>query len=403
MNRIVIYTTLFPFSQVSESFLSEEIRTVSNYGYSITIVPVKKESYKRSLPDSIELDQSICDSSLFKKVLCAIKMLNFLKWTTLGRIFQVIRKGEIGRALKYLYAASLVYDDLSKRTLEGIPTVFYGYWLFYIPIAFAAYKYKHPNTHHKFIVRGHGTDVYAENVGIYIPLRNFTFSNIDDVYPISDYGTGFLEKKYPQLKGKIHLSRLGVRDNYTQKGRSDCFRFISCSRVIPLKRVKLVFQSVQLYSRKHPEMEFEWVHIGDGDLFNELKNIVDANGNQVPNLKVILKGAMDNQDILDYYRNNNLNCFILLSTTEGIPVSIMEALSSGIPVIATSVGGVSEIVNDKTGQLLDVNFTQDEFNRAVDYIINNLDRLSSSAHAFYYENYNSESNYIEFYKSITNK
>ena len=44
--------------------------------------------------------------------------------------------------------------------------------------------------------------------------------------------------------------------------------------------------------------------------------------------------------------------FINVSSTEGIPVSIMEAMSFGIPVIATAVGGTPEIVNNENGYLL---------------------------------------------------
>ncbi|MBE3138389.1 MAG: glycosyltransferase, partial [Actinobacteria bacterium] len=44
------------------------------------------------------------------------------------------------------------------------------------------------------------------------------------------------------------------------------------------------------------------------------------------------------------------------SSTEGVPVSIMEAQSFGIPVIATDVGGVKELIAEGTGSLLPVDF-----------------------------------------------
>ena len=48
--------------------------------------------------------------------------------------------------------------------------------------------------------------------------------------------------------------------------------------------------------------------------------------------------------MLDYYKNNIIDIFINLSASEGIPVSIMDAISFGIPCIATNVGGTGEIV-----------------------------------------------------------
>lgn len=48
-----------------------------------------------------------------------------------------------------------------------------------------------------------------------------------------------------------------------------------------------------------------------------------------------------------------------MSDSEGIPVSIMEAMSFGIPVIARNVGGMSEIVNEENGLLLENDDAED--------------------------------------------
>ena len=57
-----------------------------------------------------------------------------------------------------------------------------------------------------------------------------------------------------------------------------------------------------------------------------------------------LFGHLDNNEIFNMYKNNSYDYFITLSESEGLPVSIMEAISCGIPVIATAVGGITEIV-----------------------------------------------------------
>ncbi|WP_241380179.1 glycosyltransferase, partial [Escherichia coli] len=49
--------------------------------------------------------------------------------------------------------------------------------------------------------------------------------------------------------------------------------------------------------------------------------------------------------------------FVNLSSSEGLPVSMMEVASLGIPIIATGVGGVGEIVSSDNGHLLPAEFT----------------------------------------------
>jgi colanic acid/amylovoran biosynthesis glycosyltransferase len=64
---------------------------------------------------------------------------------------------------------------------------------------------------------------------------------------------------------------------------------------------------------------------------------------------------------MEYYRNNPVDLFINTSSSEGLPVSIMEASSFGIPTIATNVGGTGEIVRDgETGFLLNADVSPKE-------------------------------------------
>lgn len=68
--------------------------------------------------------------------------------------------------------------------------------------------------------------------------------------------------------------------------------------------------------------------------------------------------------------------FIMPSLTEQFPVSILEAMASGIPVIATDVGGVSELVDGKTGVLVKPNSPED-LARAITMIIGSPEKRKS--------------------------
>ena len=84
----------------------------------------------------------------------------------------------------------------------------------------------------------------------------------------------------------------------------------------------------------------------------------------------------------------------------------MEAMSFGIPCVATDVGGNGEIVNKKNGVLISKNSPINEVKEAIlkiiDSSIENQLSFNTEAYATWENNYNSEINYNEFIKSIKN-
>ena len=68
--------------------------------------------------------------------------------------------------------------------------------------------------------------------------------------------------------------------------------------------------------------------------------------------KFCFLGLLDNKNIIKLYQN--LNLLILTSNTEGLPMVILEALAMMVPVVATNVGGVSEVIkHNYNGMLVD--------------------------------------------------
>ncbi len=80
------------------------------------------------------------------------------------------------------------------------------------------------------------------------------------------------------------------------------------------------------------------------------------------NLAVTLAGHTANTDVLRYYDTHRIDAFVNLSTTEGVPVSIMEAIARDIPIVATRVGGTPEIVGEEhgTGRLGELDATAED-------------------------------------------
>lgn len=393
---LIIYTSNYPYTKSSESFLAPELVYARQYFSRVIVVPVNKDSYCRQVPEGIEIDNAIALRSFFRiiRAILALFSIRTLKGVNLKHpwSFLLFKDG-----IKYLFAANLVYDDLKKRlTIINEDVCLYSYWLSYAPIAFSWIKSRFPQKKITMISRAHGHDVYTTDVGVYIPKREMSLPALDAIFTVSDYGKSYLVNRYPGLNNII-TSHLGVADNRPVPIKRDpsVIRVVSCSNLIPLKRVDLLFEELNYYAGTHPNTQLHWNHIGDGPLMKNLQELIKERNN---NFYVDFLGTLDNSRIMELYRTTYFDCYLLLSESEGIPVSIMESLSSGIPVIATNVGGVSEIVNNRTGVLLSKYFTKEEFENALDYILNN--NLRESSYNFFLEEYEAKKNFSEFYSKV---
>lgn len=181
---------------------------------------------------------------------------------------------------------------------------------------------------------------------INLSLNDFKHSNLDRITFISQK----VLNSYKALMGyskenflnKIDVCYLGSvnRDNYICQYGGNTLHILSCSGLSILKRVDLIMDALETWT----DYPIEWTHIGAGDLYDYLRERAQKVCAQNPKVKIHFLGKFDNQKVHSYYRENPVDIFINVSISEGVPVSVMEAISYGVPVIATDVGGTSEIV-----------------------------------------------------------
>ncbi|MDI6403075.1 glycosyltransferase, partial [Balneolaceae bacterium ANBcel3] len=207
----------------------------------------------------------------------------------------------------------------------------------------------------KVVSRAHGGDLYTERYpGNYLPWHQWKTENLNAIMPVSNNGAKYLKDRYPEIRDRIFHQRLGVADlkpvSHTPGSRNS-LHIASCSSVIPLKRVELILETVLSLKKTLPEHNVRWTHFGNGPLLNKIK--AKAQTVHTDGLEIHLAGHTDNTKIPAYYHSEKVDLFINYSTTEGIPVSIMEAFSCGIPAAAPDVGGISELVSSENGLLFD--------------------------------------------------
>jgi glycosyltransferase involved in cell wall biosynthesis len=131
-------------------------------------------------------------------------------------------------------------------------------------------------------------------------------------------------------------------------------------------------------SKRIPDQSLQWHHFGDG----ELRESIELMTKKFPaNIRVKFWGKVLNEDIHKFYRENPIDLFINVSDSEGIPVSIMEAQSFGIPVLATAVGGTPEIVTNENGWLIPGDATASQISNCIASAMYELSHTSTKRSA----------------------
>lgn len=355
---------------------------------------------KRAVPEGVLVYPIFKKSNLvyFLYLFCAIFDRNF--YSELLSIFK--QHTQILGRIKYLmtsisrsyYEYGQIRSIISKSVGNGVQLVLYSYRFEYQPYVAILLKSRcFQNA--KIVSRAHGLDLYSERHSCnYIPLRNPIFKGIDRVFPCSAYGERYLKSRFPLFEDKVETSYLGTHDRLTMPIntlRKEPFKIVSCSRVDRVKRVHLIAEALSLIKGK----KIEWTHIGGGEKDYTLQSIVQ---NLPSNVRTVFAGSLSNHEVLELYGKVGFSLFLNVSSTEGLPVSIMEAISFGIPCVATNVGGTSEIIKDGVdGRLLNANFQPKELADMIESFIdmseNDYFGFCERSRAFWQEHFDAAQNY----------
>ena len=165
-----------------------------------------------------------------------------------------------------------------------------------------------------------------------------------------DYNIGPAEKFIPIYSGidvEVYQKANDQNDVYRQEfGIPENHKIIgSVARLDPIKGNDYVLEAFISLAKKYDDVSL--LFIGDGEQRRELEDRVKAEG---LTSRVIFAGFREDIPSLLKY----LDVFVLASLNEGMGRVILEAMAAGTPVIATRVGGIPELVEDRqTGVLVD--------------------------------------------------
>lgn len=389
---LFLFTASYPYGY-TETFLEEEVLILSSQFERVEVVPLYGVGNPtRMVPENFVVHKPLIEKKVSIKnikvlLLCSFSRLfwdDFLK-KKVYISFKRLKTWAIAYLNTCIIAESDVIRDIEHRMEEH--DICYYYWGKGANLMSIRWKGKA-----RHISRFHGEwDLWEESSGNYAPLREKLAKSLDLAVFVSNKGEQYFKNKYPYCK--TLTSRLGAKDvGIVRKSNDGVLRVVSCSAVYPLKRVPLIYSTLT----KMTQYKIEWTHIGGGEDFEKLREIV--NSNRYDHLKVTLLGHVSHDDVTMYYQNNIVDLFINVSTNEGVPVSIMEAISFDIPIVATNVGGTSEVVTSEVGELISANPSEEEIKKAIDTIYAG----DYTPKIYWSKEYNSKKNFTEFCEIIKN-
>ncbi len=404
-NTLLLFTQSYPFGK-EETFLEEEIKVLKDNFETIYILSSSNDEKTRDVPANVKEVKIPFTKLTLKKILHAF--LNKYYWRELfitmkKKPFRIFSSG-FQKTLIYSLAnsisLSMKIDSFIKGNIntENTKLFFYSYWINDFALSFIHLKNKINGI---YLSRGHGWDIYLERSAInYLPLRSILPKYLDSLYFISEKGCQYYKNNFFNSE-KLKSSRLGVSNvishqKFIHKKR---ITLVSCSLIVPVKRIDLLVQSLALLQ----DIEYIWYHIGYDPHQGGLKNQINKLAKNL-NVNLNMVGFLSNEDVHQFYHDNEIDLFLNLSSSEGIPVSIMEAFSFSIPAMATNVGGTSEIVSHENGYLLEANPTSEMVAKSINLFYNlsieEKNNKRKMAYKIWSEKYNAKKNYTQFAEDI---
>lgn len=406
MKKIILFPgrVVSPFFENEINYIKKNFEIIAIFSYD--------EDIKKA--EEILIKNGISKNKLFVAKKLYWNIFKVIQWLFRNEVWNEVKeccnsKKKSLRKIAYLILYGMyaldVEEKIKKLEIDTENLFLYSFWMSRGAYAMNYIRNKNDWNSVKTVTRAHRYDLYVEKNSIgYLPFRKFINQNTDKICFIAESGKRYFEKKYPERKNK-YVYRLGVSN---QKGLMKIVKenkkyicIASCSSLIQVKRIDYIIDVLS----KIEGVSIRWIHIGDGELLDYMKDLsLKKLGKNVIQYEFL--GNIENNKILKTYIEKDVDFFINLSDSEGIPVSIMEAISVGIPIIARDVGGMREIVNCSTGILLKQKWDEDNYKVIKEFILCRLNNIClykkyrENCIKVYKNEYCAEKNYVDFFESF---
>lgn len=343
--RICYITTVVPYG-TAETFILHEIDAVQRQGHSVEVIPIRPEDACRTPGYRVWHCRALGSACLG---LAAKFFLRHPLRSITACAPMFFRAGSLKRALKNLYFFPKALATAAHLQQEPADFI-HAHWLATTAsVAYIASRL----TGIPWGATGHRWDIYEHNA-LGPKFRTAAF-----IRTIDRRGAAHLHKLVSQaLAEKIQVIHMGIHPETDPRIHvrplNKPLRLCMPANLVAVKGHYFVLEAFRLLLAQG-FTAFTCIFAGDGELRAEIEAQIRRYGLAET---VQLAGHVPNRELLDAYRRGEVDLVLLPSLElsdsehEGIPVSLMEAMAFGIPVLATDTGGIPELLQDGAGLLV---------------------------------------------------
>ena len=345
---IVYLSPIYP--SVSETFVIDELRMLGSV-IPTKLISIRKGCNSATAAEDVEWCGAVYDRNLLALLLSGIFVLlnserRLTACTALMQDLLCVSGAMAKVKLVYQFFAGAY---LSKK-LKRENCVHLHIHFAHVPATIGMYACALLGT--PFTVMGHANDIFERP--ILLPQKA---ARARKFFTISDYNKKYLvESGLPEEKISVVRCVPGLRfssePSQSRHINPQKIKVVgSLGRLVEKKGMSVLIGAMDRLTRQGYSVRLEVA--GDGPLMQRLSEQVESLGLQA---EVDFLGAMPHAAVAEWMRN--LDVFVLACVkdskgdVDGIPVSLMEAMSQGVPVVSTCISGIPELVMHKQTGLL---------------------------------------------------
>jgi colanic acid/amylovoran biosynthesis glycosyltransferase len=206
----------------------------------------------------------------------------------------------------------------------------------------------------KYFAHAHGYDISSRVKDPYWRKRYLELNRGDGIITMSHFSKAVLLDIGITIP--IHVIPYGIipQNLSNEKAKSSTIRFLASGRLVSKKAPLVTLKAFQIAQKKFPDMILTFV--GSGDLKPMMEKFILENHLEE---QVHLTGSLPNNEVLAHMANSDiyLQHSVVCPETgdmEGLPVSILEAMSAGLPIVSTRHAGIPEsVLEGQNGYLVE--------------------------------------------------